>query len=360
MDDLFTYLKWRGDIPFSQVPPTPVDALIFSELSYLGFGSIVADHPGQTIPLREAAEAYFSLPKKDQIYRVKPDLRLLKDCAETLRFGNTMLTFFRERFLPHADTQFAAVSFLLDDGTAFLAFRGTDYSLVGWKEDFNMSFADSVPAQREALGYTQEFAQVYPLPLYLGGHSKGGNVAVYAAAKAEPALRQQILGVYNNDGPGFTDALMGDAGYLAMVPKIHTFIPQSSIIGMLLEHEEPYTVVKSSLFSILQHECFSWEINGGNFVYMDEIDKHSRFIDRTVKTYLAEMDKNERSEFVDAFFSLITSGGADQVFDLLHPRQIAAVIKSLGSDEKRRNFLFDKTRELLRAARAAKQIPSGD
>ena len=360
MDDLFTYLKWRGDIPFSQVPPTPVDALIFSELSYLGFGGIVPDRPGQTISLREATERYFALPKKAQIHRVKPDLRLLKACAETLRFGNAEMTFFRELYLPHADTQFAAVSFLLDDGTAFLAFRGTDYSLTGWKEDFNMSFADSVPAQREALRYTREFAESCPLLLRLGGHSKGGNVAVYAAAKAAPAIQQRILGIYNNDGPGFTDALMGDAGYLAMVPKIHTFIPQSSIIGMLLEHEEPYTVVKSNLFSILQHECFSWEINGGNFVRMDQIDDHSRFIDRTLKTYLAEMDKADRVEFVDAFFSLLTSGGADQVFDLLHPKQIAAVIKSLGSDEKRRNFLFDKTRELLRAAHTAKQKTSED
>lgn len=360
MDDLFTYLKWRGDIPFSQVPPTPVDALIFSELSYLGFGGIVAAHPGQTIPLRDAAEVFFTLPNKEQVYRVKADLRLLKACTQTLRFGNTELIFFRELFLPHEETQFAAVSFLLDDGTAFLAFRGTDYSLVGWKEDFNMSFADSVPAQREALGYTREFAEAYPLLLRLGGHSKGGNVAVYAAAKAEPALQQRILAVYNNDGPGFTDTLMGDLGYIAMVPKIHTFVPQSSIIGMLLEHEEPYTVVKSSLFSILQHECFSWEIKGGSFVHVDEIDNHSRFIDRTLKTYLAEMDKKERSEFVDAFFSLLGSGGADQLFDLLHPKQIAAVIKSLGSDDKRRVFLLDKVRELLRAARTAKQISSGD
>ena len=360
MDDLFGYLKWRGDIPFSQVPPTPVDALIFSILSYLNLGGIVAYHPGETVSLSDAAEIFFARPKKAQIGRSKADLRLLKACAETLRFGNAALTFFRELYLPHADTQFAALGCLLDDGTAFLAFRGTDYSLTGWKEDFNMSFADFVPAQREALRYTREFAQSYPLLLRLGGHSKGGNVAVYAAAKAEPALQERILAVYNNDGPGFTDALMGDPGYLAMVPKIRTFIPQSSIIGMLLEHEEPYTVVKSNLFSILQHECLSWEIKGGDFVRVDEITEHSKFIDRTLKTYLAEMDKNERSEFVDAFFSLLGAGGADQVFDLLHPRQIAAVIKSLGSDEKRRNFLFEKIRELLRAAHEAKQISSGD
>lgn len=360
MDDLFEYLKWRGDLPFSQVPPTPVDALILSELSYLKLDGIVAEDCRRTMPLPDAATAFLELPEKEQVCRTKLDVKLLKACAETARFGKAELTFFRNLFIPEEQTQFAAVSFLLDDGSAFLAFRGTDYSLVGWKEDFNMSFADSIPAQREALRYTKEFAAAYPLLMRLGGHSKGGNVAVYAAAKAEPQIQARILAVYNNDGPGFTDALMGDAGYLAMVPKIHTYIPQSSIIGMLLEHEEPYTVVKSSLISILQHECYSWEIKGGDFVHVDEITDHSRFIDRTLKHYLAENSKAERSAFVDTVFDLLGSSGADQLFDLLHPKHIGAMIKTLGSDEKKRNYLLDECRELLRSAYAAKQNESKD
>jgi hypothetical protein len=265
------------------------------------------------------------------------------------------LTFFRDLLIPQEEIQFAALTFLLPDGTAFLAFRGTDYSLVGWKEDFNMSFADSIPAQREALRYTREFADSYPLLLRLGGHSKGGNVAVYAAAKIEEAVQARILAVYNNDGPGFTDCLMGDPGYMAMVPKIHTYIPQSSIIGMLLEHEEPYTVVKSSLFSLLQHECYSWEINGGDFVHVDEITDHSRFIDRTLKHYLAANSKAARSAFVDEVFGLLGAGGADQLFELLHPKQIGAIIKTLGSDEKKRTLLLEEFRELLQSAYIANQ-----
>ena len=360
MDDLFEYLKWRGDLPFSQVPPTPVDALILSELSYLKLDGIVPDTPSRTISLSEAAERFLALPEKEQICRIKLDLKLLKACAETERFCHAQLTFFRNLFIPEEETQFAAVSFLLSDGTAFLAFRGTDYSLVGWKEDFNMSFADSIPAQREALRYTQEFASSYPLLLRLGGHSKGGNVAVYAASKASQTLQSRILAVYNNDGPGFTDALMGDPGYLAMVPKIHTYIPQSSIIGMLLEHEEPYTVVKSNLISILQHECYSWEIKGGDFVRVDEITDHSRFIDSTLKHYLAENSKAERSAFVDTVFDLLGGSGADQLFDLLHPKHIGAMIKTLGNDEKKRHYLLEECRELLRSAYAAKQNGTKD
>jgi hypothetical protein len=360
MDDLFEYLKWRGDLPLSQVPLTPVDALILSELSYLKLDGIVPDTPARTISLSEASAQFLALPEKEQICRTKLDVKLLKACAETERFHRAQLTFFRNLFIPEEETQFAAVSFLLDDGTAFLSFRGTDYSLVGWKEDFNMSFADSIPAQREALRYTQEFAAGYPLLLRLGGHSKGGNVAVYAAAKADTVLQSRILAVYNNDGPGFTDALMGDPGYLAMVPKIHTYIPQSSIIGMLLEHEEPYTVVKSSLVSILQHECYSWEVKGGDFVRVDEITDHSRFIDSTLKRYLAENSKAERSAFVDTVFDLLGGSGADQLFDLLHPKHIGAMIKTLGSDEKKRTYLLEECQQLLRSAYAAKQNGTKD
>jgi hypothetical protein len=360
MDDLFEYLKWRGDLPFSQVPPTPVDALVFSELSYLGFDGIVPDTPQRTVSLPQVAESYLALPEKEQVCRVRQDVKLLKACAETERFGKTQLTFFRNIFIPEEEVQFAAVSFLLDDGTAFLAFRGTDYSLVGWKEDFNMSFADSIPAQREALRYTQKFADAFPVLMRLGGHSKGGNIAVYAAAKISPKIQARILDVYNNDGPGFTEALMGDAGYLAMVPKIHTYIPQSSIIGMLLEHEEPYTVVKSNLFSILQHECYSWEIKGGDFVHVDEITSHSKFIDSTIKHYLSDMTKEERIDFVDTVFGLLGTGGADQLFDLLHPKNIGAIVKTLGSDEKKRNYLLEECRELLRSAYATKQNLTND
>jgi hypothetical protein len=153
---------------------------------------------------------------------------------------------------------------------------------------------------------------------------------------------------------------MGDAGYLAMVPKIHTYIPQSSIIGMLLEHEEPYTVVKSNLFSILQHECYSWEIKGGDFVHVDEITSHSKFIDSTIKHYLSDMTKEERIDFVDTVFGLLGTGGADQLFDLLHPKNIGAIVKTLGSDEKKRNYLLEECRELLRSAYATKQNLTND
>lgn len=355
MEGLFDYLHWRGDIPFSQVSPTPVDALIFSALSYIGFDGIVPKDLSGSIPLDTAAEQFAALPDAEKRVRVRYDQRLLEAAAKTLRFRSCKLCFFRNIFVPEEDTQFAAVTFLLEDGSAFLAFRGTDYSVAGWKEDFNMSFLDSVPAQREALAYTREFASHIPVLLRLGGHSKGGNLAVYAAAKNDPTIQKRIMDIYSLDGPGFTEAMMNDPGYLRMVPKIHTYIPQSSIIGMLLEHQEPYSVIKSSLPGMLQHEFYSWNVAGGDFIHMEEISESNRFLDQTIKNWIADMSNEERSDFVETVFDLLGAGGAEQLSDILQPQNLRALIRTLGTDDKKRRLLGAEMIEFIKAAYAARQ-----
>lgn len=350
MADLFDYLHWRGDLSFSAVPHGPVDALIFSNLAYLHYDGIVAGDLQSPVTLQEAAAAFLLLSDTESRVRTKTDLSLLRRAAEAPRFRNVKLAFYRSIFIPEEETQFAAVAFLLEDGSAFLAFRGTDYSLVGWKEDFNMSFLDSVPAQREAAAYTVSFGAAFIGPLILGGHSKGGNLAVYAGSQMPLGIQNRIRAVYSLDGPGFTDALMGSAGYLQLVPRIHTYIPESSIIGILLEHEEPYTVIKSRQISILQHELYSWEIARDGFVHLDEISSGSRFADRTIKNWISGMTPQERGEFVDALFSLLSAGGASQVWDLLHPKSILAFLRTLRKDEKTKKLLSGEMTELLKAA----------
>lgn len=361
MADLFEYLKWRGDLTFTQDPPNAVDALIFSALSYLRFGGKVKAEPGSPLPLRAAADAFFALPDYKERIRVEKDLELLLAAAESVRFGFTRLCGYRDLLIPEKQTQFAAVTFLLDDGSAFLAFRGTDYSLVGWKEDFNMSFQQTIPAQRLALQYTREIAAEYTVPLRLGGHSKGGNLAVFAAARSAPMVQKRIMQVFNHDGPGFTEYMMGDPGYIAMVPRIKTYIPQSSVIGMLLEHEEPYTIVKSKQIGLLQHDFYSWELIGRNFVTMEEITDDSRFLNQTIKTWLTDMSIAQRNEVVDAVYELLTISDAEDVFDLLHPRHVANYIKALGSDSKLRRILSGEFQAFLEAAKKTQlQLTQGD
>ncbi len=351
MATMFDYLQWRGDLSFGQAPLNEVDALIFTTLSYIHYAGPVESQPRIQVTLREAAEYFFTLDAPEERVRVEKDMELLRQAALTHRFGRTKLAMYRDVLIPEQETQFAAVTFLLDDGSAFLAFRGTDYSLVGWKEDFNMSFQQTVPAQRMAEAYLREVAAEFDRPMRLGGHSKGGNLAVFAAARGGPLIRSRIREVYNNDGPGFTKYMMGDPGYLAVVPRIKTFIPESSVIGMLLEHEEPYTVVKSRTVSLLQHDPYTWELMGPGFVTVEEVSEDSRFLDAAIKDWFAGMTNQERSRLVDVMFTLLGTGGVERTLDIFHPKNALNYLKALSSDENMRRVLSQEFQGFVEAIR---------
>ena len=350
MADLFDYLIWRGDLPMEAVPPNPVDTLIMSELSYIGFEGLVPGDFLHPVPLKVAAEAFLMLPDREDRDRVKRDADLLAAAAQTVRFGQLRLAFYRSELLPEKQSQFAAVTWLLPDKSAVITYRGTDLTLTGWKEDFNMSFQPQVPAQEKALWYLEAFARVHSGPIRLAGHSKGGNLAVYAAAKTVPELQDRILSVHNHDGPGFHSDMLLSPGYRAILPKTRTFIPQSSVVGMLLEHEEPYTVVRSRQLSLLQHEPYSWEVLGGDFVRMEEIDENSRFLDRTLKTWLASTTPEERNAFVDALFELLTLGQIDDLREIILPKNVLRYLKMLRTDEHLRSVITREFADLFRTA----------
>ena len=350
MANLFDYLAWRGDLDFSIVPPNGVDALIFSALSYINFSGIVPTEPERFISIQQAADGLFVIPEVEDRARVKHDLELLEQCAASRRFGSCRVGFYRDVLIREEETQFAAVTFLLNDGSAFVAFRGTDSTMTGWKEDFNMSFQETVPAQLAAMEYADEFGRHWDCPTRFCGHSKGGNLAVYAAAKCAPLLRRRILGVYNNDGPGFHHSMMEDKTYLALVPRIHTYVPQSSVIGMLLEHEEPYVVVKSAQLGLLQHDPYSWMVLGSDFVREQEVTAESRFVDQAMKAWLADMTIDQRNAFVDTVFELMQSSGVERTQDLFRVRNLASLIKSLRADENAKKVIYEELGNLVQAA----------
>ena len=351
MADMLDYLAWRGDIEFTQMPVNPVDALIFSTLSYIDFKDIVPDNPMQSVSMAEAAAGLFSLSEPLNRTRVKKDLELLEAVARSARFDNIRLSFYRSILIPEEDTQFAAVTIFLEDGSAYIAFRGTDNTLTGWKEDFNMTFQPDIPAQRLALEYVQEFTAAHPIPIWMGGHSKGGNLSVYAAAKCGELLQMRIVEVHNQDGPGFSEAMMNDPGYRAILPKLRSYVPQSSVIGLLLEHEEPHTIIKSNQIGIMQHDPYSWQILGPNFIQEEELTSDSRFLDRTFKNWLSQMTNEERSEFFDTVFGLLESTGAERTGELIRPQNVLAYVKTLKTNESMRSVLASEFSRLVSSAR---------
>ena len=355
MPDIFEYIKWRGDLSFYSDPPNEIDALVFSGLTYICYGAVLSADISVHVTLREAAQEVLAMPDTLSRSQIRNDRELLRVASESDRFGNCILTHYVEYIVPEEETQFAAVTFLLDDGSAFLAFRGTDDSLTGWKEDFNMSFLESVPAQRMAVDYVESFAESHVMPIRLAGHSKGGNLAVYAGARVTEMTQNRILHVYNNDGPGFGPHMMTDEGYLRIIPKIRTFVPQSSVIGMLLEHEEPYTVIRSDQVSLLQHDFYSWRLLGRSFIRMEDMTADSRFLDMTIKNWIAQMSPQERNVLVDALFGLLESGEVTNAMDIFHPKNIRHYLKALSANGNMRKLFTNELRSLAAAAKKARE-----
>lgn len=335
MGNVLDYLAWRGDLPLSQVPFCEVDALILSALSYIRLDGLVgqADPP---VPLGRTAQAYLDLsPTRRGRCRTQRDLDLLRALAGSRRFSEMGLCCRADRFLPREETQFAALAVLPGDGSAFLAFRGTDATLVGWKEDFNMSFLDVVPAQRAAAAYIEAFAAGFSGPLILGGHSKGGNLAVTGASLCPARARDRISAVYSFDGPGFTDYLLARPGYQELLTRVHTFVPKSSVVGLLLGHEEPYTVVDSDQKGLFQHDLYSWQVLGPAFVRLEEVDEGSRMMDRALKNWLAGLSRAQRETVADTLYDLLSSGDAKMVREALQPKNLAGALRSaLDADPK--------------------------
>lgn len=351
MTNVFDYLRWRGDLTFEQDPFNAVDGMIFSCLAYIRHNGRAVDNPNEPLSLVDVASDFLALTDCHARCRNQSDIDLLKAVSETRRFGAVRLVRYRDQFVPEEDTQFAAGAYLLDDGSMALAFRGTDNTLVGWKEDFNMCFRQTVPSQRLAQEYVRELYAEYGCPMHICGHSKGGNLAIFAAARSSPMLQQEIRAVWCCDGPGFTDYMMGDPGYLAMVPRIHSYIPQSSVIGTLMEHEEPLQIVHSNQISgVFQHDTFSWEVMGNSFVSAAELTSDAKFMNAAIKKWLLEMDTQERNQMVESLFELLTYGNVERTEDILHPKNLVNYIKLFGTDETIRKVLSNEFENFLDAA----------
>lgn len=317
MASVFDYLEWRGDLDFASSPFNETDSLILSVLSYIPFDSMLERvRPNKAPTLKEAANLFFSFDLSKLPVRSVKDTELLKAASETKRFSGIRLFNYVHLADEGEEKQFAAITFLLDNKSFFCSYRGTDLTLVGWKEDFNMCFSSPVPSQLEAVRYLEGTARAVRGRILLGGHSKGGNLAVYAGSFCAPSIQKRIQRIYCNDGPGFAPAVIASKGYRAVRQQVNSFIPESSIIGLLLESEGESTIVKSTQLGPLQHDPFSWEVLGTRFVTVEELSRESRFIDRTVKQWMNQLDPNERERFINAFYQVLTATKAKDLVEL--------------------------------------------
>lgn len=316
MNNILAYLDWRGDLSFSKSPFNEVDNLIFSMLCYLPLEKVVPKQGKRAISLVKAAEKYFSdRPVPDRSKKAEHSGEaydwLFYRMANTDRYRKVSLSDYVSIMDEKEGEHFAALCIHIDSRSLYIAFRGTADKLIGWKEDFLLACLPTIPSHNEAVWYLVHVAKEHPKAvLYTGGHSKGGNLAIYAAAKAPVSVQDRIACVWSNDGPGFQPEFLEGEDYQRIAGRIRTIVPESSVIGLLLAHGNAYKVVGSTQTGLMQHDGFSWEVSGTHFVEVKGLSSQSMQMNQKIRSWIEEIPPAKRQRVVDFLFELLSASGA--------------------------------------------------
>lgn len=318
MATVLNYLKKYGDCSFREMPMTEVDSLVLCQLSYLKFDGML---PGVRDNLPSVTLS--SLVEREDFDKLFADVRyetvnraLLSAMLAGKRYRNLKLNCYINLVEKEWETQFSAVTYLLEDGTVYIAFRGTDETIVGWKEDFNMAFLSPVPGQEYSVKYLNSVASRIKRPFYVGGHSKGGNLAVYSAMNCRPELQERIIKIYSMDGPGFRPEVLRECNYDVIRSRVVKILPHSSLIGMLFESDMNFQVVESKTFGLAQHDPYTWLVDGCNLKRVKGIYENRKRLDNTLNEWILSLDEEHLKIFVETLYQVISASQADNLIAL--------------------------------------------
>lgn len=357
MGTVLEYLEKYGKYSFDEMPMTEVDSLALCQLSYLKFDGMVpgpdsegkaeppdmpgAESGGRTSREREpgglpepapekladsltelsgvALESLREHPDYEKLFAdvryEKPNRALYERMVQGKRFRDMKLNYYVNVIEERWETQFSAVTYTLGDGTHYVAYRGTDETIVGWKEDFNMAFLTPVPGQAISVEYLNQVAGRFDGPLYVGGHSKGGNLAVYSAMNCAPDIQERILKIYSMDGPGFRPEVLEKCDYGKIADRVVKILPNSSLVGMIFESGMYFQVVKSRTFGLLQHDPYTWLVTGNHLVRADHLYERRQQMDNNLNEWILSLNEEQLRTFVDTMYQVITASEANNLID---------------------------------------------
>ena len=326
MSTIFDYLK---EVTYDSIydrPFTELDVLALTELTYLPFGHIVPQGDTTGIPVR-LSDAMELIERTTNFIVTNQHLHLVDELATSKRFKNIKLLNYVDEYDPDVQKQFAAMTYRLTMDVYLVIFRGTDDTLIGWKEDFHMTYMDHVPAQKRAASYLQHVMKEFPKGRFMvAGHSKGGNLAAYACTYLPDYLFERVDAIYCYDAPGLNKAIIETEGYQRVAHLIHRFVPQGSIVGMMLEVPEPATIVKSRAFGgFAQHDAFTWMVEKDTFVTLDQTSPDSQQTDETLKQWVREVPDSQLKKFFDTFFGLFLDAGITSINDLMDLKNFSKI-----------------------------------
>lgn len=317
--NIIDYVKEYGHISLAEAPLNDVDSLVLCQFAYIKFDGIV---PGPMENKRSVSmQEVYAHADYEKLYgdvRFEKDNRALFEAMlQSARFGNMRMNCYINIIETQWETQFSAITFLMEDGTLFIAYRGTDESIIGWKEDFNMSFLAEIPAQSYSVKYLNIVTGFLNKKFYVGGHSKGGNLAIYAAMNCSDVVRERIIKVYSMDGPGFRPEVLERCDFGAIEERTVKIMPHSALVGMIFETGMEYQVVDCKGFGVAQHNPYTWLVQDGHFKIVEEITEYRKFMDATMNEFILSLDEQQLRTVTETIYNIVMASETDNLIDFM-------------------------------------------
>lgn len=360
MAQLTEYLEWRGDISFANLGPQEADYCVMACISYLPYDGLVPESPeDEPENVKRVFQKVLKLcgPKGDgREYHTVHDEELVTRLLDCPRYSRLGFTAFEHIFDEEQEMQFAAITLLMPGNEAAVIFRGTDKTLVGWKEDFNMGFNEIVPSQKRAVEYLNHVSEVLKRNLYVCGHSKGGNLALYASAFCSEETRKRIKEAVNLDGPGFSSDKLCRPEFVGMLDRMCTYMPQSSFVGILLEHAEKSIVIHSNGSLFGQHSPYTWEVRRAEFIREEGLTTFSKNVDATLKEWVIAMDASKREKLVEGYWKVFVGLGLKKLEEIFRLKNAISVVRAIsGIDEETKDLLNESIRIIKKSYKRIKK-----
>lgn len=318
MENIISYLKKQGHQTFLERAFNDVDSLIVAQLSYLIYDNYLDFNREKSIPFSFFNDSEKIVEITKNTLEPAKNIKLLEALFQSKRFQKMTIENYYSEISYDKVIQFAAMVFRFGEDLTYIAFRGTDVTFLGWKEDFNMAYYDVVPGQAQSVAYIERVMSYYSQDKHIvvGGHSKGGNLALYAATFCCEEIQKRIEIIYNHDGPGFRRNLFETQEFQKIANKLQKTVPHDSLIGMILNHYDQYKVVKSYAISgLLQHDPFNWGIKGTEFITYQKVSKRAQILEKSISMWLENISNEDRRQIIDDLFSLFEESEIVNVTD---------------------------------------------
>ena len=317
MSHIVSYIKRQQEKTFLEEPFNEVDALVLSQFIYLKLDGLVptTSEKKESVYLYEIAnDMDYEKVFRDERYR-KDNVELLEAMVDSKRFRRMRMNYFSDITSVLAETQFTALTVFLEDGPNVVIYRGTDETMVGWKEDFNMSFKEPVTGQSLSALYLQQVSEQFDGKFIVTGHSKGGNFAVYASMNAGDKIQNRIEKVYSFDSPGFRPEILESVDFNKIKDRIIKYLPHSSIFGMLLQSKENYQIVECFSIGVLQHNPYNWQITENEFKKVDKLGRSSLFLNETYNEWLYSLSDEELHAYSEIWYHIMQEANITTMLD---------------------------------------------